>query len=576
MDLDVTKNFKTLFILFLLSACVFLRPHEALAKEKQKSKSDQGDRNASFKVVVDLVTVNASVTDKKGNPVKDLTQDDFRILEEGVQQKISVFKIQAVPGVAVPVPAKNEPASEAQSIVPLARKVILFVDDYHLKWENLVRVKSAGEKLVRAGLGPDDLVALITASGRNSTELTKYREYVTANLNNITPFANRGSTSDCPPLSDYQSYEIALRQENAGDPYQVAVTDTIHCAGLEGLPNAAQAAGQMVVAVAGARSAEITDDSRRTLYALQTLARRLRAIEGPKVVMFLSDGMLTLDIQDQIQTAIDNAIRANTVIHTINAIGLDATPLGGDASRPSMGSFTTMALRSLLEMEERNAVQDAMNALASDTGGTYFHNNNDLFGQMKSSLDRAQITYILGYYPENTQRDGKFRKLVVRVNRPDVVVTARKGYYAPKGEEAFEAEKNADVKEALQNAQDFKDIPITVGYNITHPDASHAIVAVQTHIEVRKIHFQKRENRNRNIFTIVTVIYDSNDHYIEGRETRIDFNLTDPNYKNVMDEGLVAQASFRLAPGNYRVKAIVREAGETKLGSATKTLEISN
>ena len=566
----------TAFVQVAICGILLLLTASFAADKKTKTTPEKRDTGSKFKVVVDLVSVNASVTDKRGNPLTDLTQNDFQVLEDGVPQEISVFRVEATPGTAVSAPSKDEAATGPLNLTPLSRKVILFVDDYHLKFENLVRVKSAAEKFLQTGLGPNDLVALITATGKNSTEFTKYRQYVITNLNNISPFSTHNKVNECPPLSDYQAYQISMLRENAGDPYQVAVTDTIVCEGLQGVPNAAQVAGSMVLGAAQSRSAEIVDDSRRTLYALQALGRRLRAIEGPKIVAFLSEGLLTLDIQDQIQAAIDNAVRGNTIIYTINAVGLDATPPLGDASQPFQGSLTSAGFRSTLAIEERNAVQDAMSALASDTGGTYFHNNNDLLGLMKSSIERARVTYLLGYYPKNTQRDGKFRKIVVKVNRPDVVISARKGYLAPKGDETFEAEKNEDIKDALQSSEELKDIPVIVGYNITHPDASRALVAVQTHIDVRKIHFQKRENRNQNIFTIVTVVYDSNDRYVEGRETRIDFNLTDPNYKNVMQEGLVAQASFRLDPGNYKVKAVVREARETKLGSATKTIEIMN
>jgi VWFA-related protein len=569
------KSRRTSFLTVVCVFCALVVLSESSVADQQKSKKPR-EAQTTFHVMVDLVSVNASVTDRSGKPITDLKEGDFQVLEDGVPQKISVFKIQAVPGVAVPLPTTEANASESQPVTPLERKVILFVDDYHMRFEDLYRVKKAGENFIRTGLGPNDLVALITATGRDSTEFTKYRDYVISSLNNLPYYSPHSLPTKCPPLSDYQVSQINQLREHAGDAYDMAILDTLDCASLRGVPNAVQVAQDLVFAHAQSRGAQITDESRRTLFAIQNLTRRLRAIQGPKLIVFLSDGMLTLDLMDQIQKAVDNSIQSDTVIDTINAGGLDATPLFGDATQPYKPNPEVIGAKMRVESESRMAVEDAMNALASDTGGTYFHNNNDLLGLMKSAANRSQISYVLGFYSTNPERNGKFRKLAVKVNRPGVVVTSRKGYFAPKGEETFEAEKNADVKEALQNAQDFKDIPITVGYNITHPDASHAIVAVQTYIEVRKIHFQKRENRNRNIFTIVTVVYDSNDHYIEGRETRIDFNLTDPNYKNVMNEGLVAQASFRLAPGNYRVKAVVREAGETKLGSATKTLEISN
>lgn len=561
----------------LACGLIFLLTNSFAASKKTKPATDTPDAVGKFKVAVDLVSVNAAVTDKKGNPVTSLTQNDFQVLEEGVPQTITVFRVQAAPGAVVAGPASSESPAAADAINLLSRKVILFVDDYHLNFETLAQLKKAGEKFIESGLTPTDLVALITASGKNSTEFTKYRDYVVANLKNVSPIETmHRQTSDCPPLTDYQVTLISAQEEHAGEAFDVAVNDTIHCANLEGLPNAADIAANMVKAAARSRNAEIVEDSRRTLYALQALARRLRAIEGPKLVVFLSGGLLTREIVSQLQDVIDAAIRANTIIDSIDAKGLVATPPGGDASSSLPISPQAAIMRSRLDSDERYAKEDALNALAADTGGTFFHNSNDLLGQMKAAISRTQVSYLLGYYSTNPKRDGTFRKIVVKVNQPGVTVSARKGYFAPKGEEAFEVAKNEDIREALRTAEDLKEIPVTVGFNVTHPDPVHTLVSIQTRIDVRKIRFQKRENRNRNIFTIVTVVYDSNDHYVEGRETRIDFNLTDPSYRNVMEEGLLAQASFRLEPGSYRLKTVVREAGETKLGSATKTIEIMN
>jgi VWFA-related protein len=545
--------------------------------KKAKPATDTPDAAGKFKVAVDLVSVNATVTDKKGNPITQLTQNDFQVLEEGAPQTITVFRVQAAPGAVVAGSTPEGSTSATDGVHLLSRKVILFVDDYHLDFETLSRLKKAGETFIQTGLAPTDMVALITASGKNSTEFTKYREYVVASLKNVFPIETlHHQNMNCPPLTDYQAYLISAQEEHAGDAFDVAVNDTIHCASLESIPNAADIAANMVKSTARMRGSEITEDSRRTLYALQALARRLRAIEGQKVLVLLSGGLLTHEIITQLQDAIDAAIRANTLIYSIDAAGLVATPPGGDASSSLPVSPQAATVRPRLETEERLAKEDALNALAADTGGVFLKNSNDLLGQMKSAVNRTRVSYLLGYYSTNTKRDGSFRKIAVKVNQPGLVVSARKGYFAPKGEAGFEMAKNEDIQEALRNAEDMKEIPVTVGYNVTHPDSTHTLLAIQTRIDVRKIHFQKRENRNRNIFTIVTVVYDSNDRYIEGKETRIDFNLTDPSYKNVMEEGLLAQASFRLEPGNYRLKTVVREAGETKLGSATKTIEIMN
>ncbi len=560
-------------LLFVIALFLALAPSINFAKkEKPQEKKKSGQ---TFRVTVTLVSVNATVTDKHGNPIKDLKPEDFQVLEDGVPQKISVFKIQVAPGVAVPLPSSSGSAV-ATSVIPQARKVILFVDDYHLKFEDLVYVKAAGEKFIRTGLGPNDLIALITATGRNSTEFTKYRDYVISSLKSITPYPNHQNPVNCPPMSDYQAYQISMLREHAGPAFDVALTETIRCAHLQGMPDAVQTATNMVLGFARSSASQIQDESRRTLYSIQTLTRRLRAIEGPKRVVFLSDGMLALDLQDQIQSAIDSAIRADTIVDTINARGLDATSAVGDLSQHTSRSAALVGTYAALNTEEQLSLQDTMSALASGTGGTYFHNNNDLFGLMQSAVNRANVSYVLGYYPANDARDGKFRKLVVKVDRPGVVVSARKGYYAPKGDEAYIAEKNEDIKEALESADDVTDIPVTLSFNVTHEDPRTALVAVETRIDVRKIHFQKRENRNRNTFAIVTVVYDSANRFVDGKETDVAFNLTDPNYKNVMKEGLLSLAKFNLPPGDYRVRTVVRDAAETKMGTATKTIDLRN
>lgn len=193
---------------------------------------------------------------------------------------------------------------------------------------------------------------------------------------------------------------------------------------------------------------------------------------------------------------------------------------------------------------------------------------------MKSALNRAQVSYLIGYYSTNASQDGEFRRIAVKVNRPNAIVTARKGYFAPKGDETFEVEQDSDIREALHNPEDRKDIPVSLSYHLSSADPSHALLAVLTHVGLQKIQFVNRENRYRNILTIVVAIYDSADSFVEGKQSRLDFTLTDSNYRKVREEGYVFQTNFQLSPGWYSIQAVVRDAIETKLGSASKRMEV--
>lgn len=534
-----------------------------VGQNKKKPVEEPKQSGATFKMVVDLVSVNVNVTDKHGAPVTDLTEKDFQVLDNGVPQTISVFRMETIPGVAAPGSSSAPSSSESPTPGILARKVILYVDDYHTSFEDLVYVRKAGEQFIRTGLAPTDLVALITASGRFSTEFTKYRDYVIANLNQVSAiFTGRERSSECPPMNEHQAVQIESDQLPS-DQMTAMINLTIGCAHLQTTPNAEMIARGLIQATAQRLSSQTRDESQRVFFALQTLTRRLRAISGPKELILLSPGFFvsTSDIYE-LQRTIDYAIRADTVIDSVNVKGL--VPDISAVSRSPVNNYP----------ELRFAENDPLSALASETGGKFYYNNNDLFSQMKAAVSRSVVNYILGFYPSNERRDGQFHKLAVKVNRPDVSVSARKGYFAPKGEESFEAMKNDDILDALQNPEALKGIPLALSYNITHDPNPRTLLEVRTQIDVRKIHFQKREARDRNTFAIVTIVYDSHSQFVDGRESRLDFNLTDPNYNQVMKEGLVIRASFRLDPGEYTVKSVVRDAVETKIGSTFKRINI--
>ncbi len=284
--------------------------------------------------------------------------------------------------------------------------------------------------------------------------------------------------------------------------------------------------------------------------------------------------MISGDLNNDLQRAIDGAIRSNTIIHFIDSAGLEAMSPAGDAASSGPPGTSTSGAWSRLQMSARLAMEDAPAMLANDTGGAFLHNNNDLAGLMKSALTRTQVTYLLGYYSTNSARDGKYRKIVVKVNRPAVGISARKGYYAAKGDEILQVEKNDEIQEALRNPEEQKDIPIFLSFNVAQNESSRSLVAVHTRVDVRKIQFVKKQHRNLNVFTIVTAVYDSNDRFVEGKQKEINFNLSDPNFRNVLSEGLLSQVNFELSPGSYHIRVVVREAGETKLGSTTGTIDV--
>ena len=170
------------------------------------------------------------------------------------------------------------------------------------------------------------------------------------------------------------------------------------------------------------------------LRALKTLAEALAPIQQKKAILYFSAGMQRngTDNQVELRAAVNAAVRANVAIYPVDARGLQAVVPGGSArqgSRGGLGAFTGSAVAN--QFSTLAAQQETLTTLASDTGGTAFLDTNDFgeaFGQVTKDISSY---YILGFASTNGDRDGRFRRITVRLrSRPDLKVEAREGYYA--------------------------------------------------------------------------------------------------------------------------------------------------
>ena len=142
--------------------------------------------------------------------------------------------------------------------------------------------------------------------------------------------------------------------------------------------------------------------------------------------------------------------RANTAIYFLNSRGLQGLPAMMDAEFSQMRPQMDMGFAFSQEYE----TAEGSVSLASDTGGFTVRNSNDLAAGMKRIGDETRAYYLIGYNPTNTSRDGKFRKIEVKIQgRKGITVRARKGYYAP-SEEGGEAPTASGTDPAFQMALD--------------------------------------------------------------------------------------------------------------------------
>ncbi len=587
--LDSIKHDKKLFlILTLLFVPLFLvatRVSFAAAKEEKspQSKSENGKEKQqssfTFKVPVDVVVVNATVTDKKGGPVTDLTVNDFKVYEDGKPQPIHTFALESYKAIQVTDTAGSKNMPEKPRVespdFTQPRFISIVIDDITASThDNFNRVTEAARKFVEKDLGPADQVGVLLASGRAQYPFTNDKELLLDQLGSLYKKFNLGTTtrSSCPQLTDLQAQNI-VRDVRDFSSLEVAIQETIICAHLESVQGASQAAEPIARSSAAQQYQETQYRNRTLLYMLRQHIRSLKHIEARKSIILFSDGFLFQDLTYELQEVVDMALRSGVVLNTMDLRGLYTTSFQASDSLGNV-PIELMGRKQSLLMSDAQAHDDPLFTLAQDTGGVFFHNNNDFYAGIQKISNRQAFYYVLTYATPSLKADGRYHKIKLEISRPGLELTYRKGYYAPKEQVTFERRKKEDILEALQSPANLNEIPISFSYNYFQMDDSRYEVALFTNVSVRGMHFLQEESRHKNLITLVVIALDENDRYVDGLEKSVDFSLSEPSYEALVNHGFSSKVDLRLPPGRYKIRAVVRESFQSKMGSISKGIEI--
>jgi VWFA-related protein len=333
-----------------------------------------------FRTGTNQVRVDVTVTDRKGEPVRDLGKDDFEVREDGVPQAIDTIKLIEANGAApdddMSLPIRSRQHAYAEAARDDIRVFVIFWDEYHIgEMAPAIRARAALTDFVQAAFGPTDLVAL---------------------MDQLTPSDTIEFTRDRRDLAE-KVHKLRGRQ------------------GVYIPPRSAVEEAQMY------RSRDIEMlRAQVTASALEATIGFLGSIkEGRKAILFVSQtigrlGYSTMDTSNWLDSTIRSANANNVSIYSFDPRGLDVN------IRPS----------------------DVLHALADQTGGRQFSNNYPAIA-LREVVKNASAFYLLGYASQKNPADGKFHKIAVHVKRPNVDVKSRTGYYAPSSVEMEAAKKKA-------------------------------------------------------------------------------------------------------------------------------------
>ncbi|HXL22481.1 MAG TPA: VWA domain-containing protein [Candidatus Dormibacteraeota bacterium] len=548
------------------------------------------DTPATFKVRVNLVLVRVVVRDSDGKPVGNLKQEDFQLFDNRKAQAIVTFSMET-PQTRVVKNVDTTPASEpadaagpAGPATPAAqanvsgvaqRFVAMVFDDINLSIEDSTFVRKSAERFL-GKLAPSDRVAMFSTSGQVSRDFTNDREALEKALLGIVPrpLAQSRSTHNCPDISYYQ----ADLMENKGDQQAraVATEDAVQCA-FQGDETQIAAAQAMAESEALNTLAAGDADANMVYRHLEDHVRRLVSMPGERVMVLVSPGFIPSTLWSDISSLIDRATRAKVVINTIDARGLYTPDISGDIASPAKDSFRTAGYKASYRVQAQSAQDEVLAALADGTGGTFFHNRNDIDVGMERAGASPEVSYVLGFSPQNLKIDGSFHTIKVSLgNKLKYSLQSRRGYYAPKAlKDPGEAAKE-EIQEAIFSQEEIHDLPVELQTQFFKKDAAEARLAVLTHFDLKGIRFRKAEGRNLDNVTIATAIFDENGNFVTGGEKIVEMKLLDTTYDRLTRNGFTVKSSFDIKPGTYMVRMVVRDGEGQQMAARNGAVVIPN
>ena len=508
----------------------------------QVSATQQG--GFILKMNGELVLTNVVARDAKtGEVVQGLTQSDFSIYENGKQQHIDTFDFESVD--------KATPLNEAMvsglaaggsgnKAVVVAkpeelrnhRLIVMFFDLTSMQPEDLDRSVLAAQTFLKQKMQPADMVALVSLGD--------------------TLKVDQDFTADKNALID----EVAVYNGTEGQAFAQGAT-----------ANSNQVEDTTGYTPDESEYNDINTD--RELFALRAVAKSLEKITEKKSLLYFSGGISRDGIENQasLRQAINAAVRANLAIYSVDTRGLQAISPLGDASQGSLrgtGAYSGGAITN--NMNANFASQEVMATLSTDTGGKAFLDSND-FAPAFAQVERdTSAYYAIGFRSTNPLRDGRYRKLTIKINRPGVKLEYRPGYYAPADfQHSGHEDRERELEEQLASDLPATDMAVYLDAMYFRLDENRFFVPVSLIVPGSQIPFVKGGDKDKATLDIIGSVIDEVKRPIGHARETVKLNL-DPSLQ-ARKKNIQYTTSFNLPPGKYQMKFVVRENQTGRMGS---------
>jgi VWFA-related protein len=540
-----------LLVALVMAACSGIVSAQQQATQPAAPQSPQPA--VTFRVEVNYVEVDAIVTDAQGRVVSNLTAPDFEVLEDGKPQKITSFSLVNIPieraerpiFTTAPIEADVQTNAHAEG-----RIYLIVLDDVHTDFTRTPRVKASMKRFLEQNFGTNDLAAVVfTGRSEASQDFTNNtrlllgavdkfvgRKLRSATLTRIEGARPNPGTGQLEPGDDIDQMDRAFRARS--------------------VMNNIRKLSEFMAGVRGRRKA------------------LLLIGEGVDYDIYSATGVLgatassvLLDTQD----AIASATRGNVAIYAIDPRGL----ISGDEDLITQSSTIGDADGRAMQSELRLS-QDSLRVLAASTGGFAAVNRNDLNGAFDRIVTENSSYYVFGYYSPNERRDGRFRKIQVRVTRPGLMVRSRNGYYeargrgrAPRPSESV----NAPLAETLGSPLPVTGVPMKVFAAPYKGQAPNAAVAFSVEVDVNSFDFIEKDGVFNEELELLNTATDSKGKTFSGDKNSVKLTMKPDTFARVKSRGFRIVSQANLPPGRYQMRFAASSKGG-KTGSVLYDLEV--
>jgi VWFA-related protein len=307
----------------------------------------------------------------------------------------------------------------------------------------------------------------------------------------------------------------------------------------------------------------------RELFALRSISQSLAKINEKKSLLYFSGGISRSGIENQasIRSAINAAVRADLAIYSVDTRGLQAVTPMGDASTGSLrgqGAFNGGSLTN--NMNANFASQEVMASLSTDTGGKAFLDSNDFAPAFAQVQADNSAYYAIGFHSSDPARDGKYRKLTVKITRPGIKLEYRPGYYAPADfKHSGKEDREQELQDQLASDLPATDVAVYMDAMYFRLDATRYYMPVSLVVPGSQIPFVKGGDKDKATLDIIGAVIDDTKRPVgRVRDTvKLNFDAS----QEARQKNIQYTTSFNLPPGKYQVKFVVRENETGLMGS---------